>query len=99
MTVRQQFFDLVEREWATLRDRFSVRRIGLFGSCVRDEAADDSDIDVLVELDQKTFDHYMDLLFFLEDNLARKVDLGIAGNLKPALRERVLSEVEYAGRR
>lgn len=96
MTAKQRFFDLIEREWDTLRREYGVRRIGLFGSCVRGEADDASDLDVLVEFDEKTFDHYMGLKFFLEDHLGRKVDLVIAETVKPLLRERILREVEYA---
>ena len=59
MSIKEQFFELVEREWAALRERYGVRRIGLFGSCVRDEAGQDSDVDVLVEFDRKTYRNYM----------------------------------------
>jgi len=96
MMVKQRFFDLIEREWDTLRRDYGVGRIGLFGSCVRGEADDAGDLDVLVEFDEKTFDHYMGLKFFLEDHLGCKVDLVIAESIKPLLREQILREVEYA---
>ena len=51
---------LLSRERETLVNRFSVQRIGLFGSVLRGTAGDDSDVDILVELSQPTFDHYMD---------------------------------------
>jgi len=95
MTIKEQFFRLVEGEWDNLRQRYGVRRIGLFGSCLREEATEDSDVDVLVEFDEVTFDNYMDVKFFLEDHLGRGVDLVIAESIKPRLRDRILSEVEY----
>lgn len=48
-----------------LRERFSVTRIGVFGSFARGEERPDSDVDILVELAEPTFDHFMDLKFRL----------------------------------
>ena len=39
-----------------IKERYSVRRIGVFGSCVRGEQKATSDIDVLVEFEKPTFD-------------------------------------------
>jgi uncharacterized protein len=53
----------------------------------RDEARADSDVDLLVELEAPvTFDRYMDVKFYLEDLLAKPVDLVTALSLKPQLR-------------
>ena len=79
-----------------IRD-FGVRRIGLFGSFVRDEASEESDIDILVEFveGRRSFDTYMDLKFFLEDLFRRKVDLVDRDTIKPALRPYILRSVRY----
>jgi predicted nucleotidyltransferase len=55
----------------------------------------DSDVDVLVKFDRKTFDNYMDLKFFLEDTLKTKVDLVLLDTLKPQLKSQILDEVDY----
>ena len=73
--------------------RLGARRLGLFGSFARDEARADSDVDLLVDLDRHGFDRYMDLKFFLEDLLGRRVDLVLSDRIKPALRERILRGV------
>ncbi|WFN35281.1 nucleotidyltransferase family protein [Methanogenium sp. S4BF] len=80
-----------------IRD-LGVRRIGLFGSFVRDEAREDSDIDILVEFDEgrRSFDSYMDLKFFLEDLFRRKVDLVDRDAIKTGLRPYILRSVRYA---
>lgn len=79
-----------------IRD-LGVRRIGLFGSFVRDEAREESDIDILVEFVEggRSFDTYMDLKFFLEDLFRRKVDLVDTDTIKPALRPYILRSVRY----
>ena len=78
--------------------KYGVKKIGLFGSFVTAKNSETSDIDILVEFEKgmKTFDNYMDLKFFLEDNLKRKVDLVITENIKPELKEEILNSVEYA---
>jgi len=96
VTLKGQILSPIEQEWHVLRERYGVRRIGLFGSCLRGEERADSDVDILVEFDEKTFDNYMGLKFFLEDRLGRRVDLVIAESIKPRLRDRILREVEYA---
>jgi len=78
--------------------RYGIRRIGVFGSFVRSSQNEKSDIDVLVEFypDKKSFDNYMELKFFLEKLLHRKVDLVIKDAIKPRIRPYILNEVLYA---
>jgi predicted nucleotidyltransferase len=80
---------------ARLRE-LSVRELSLFGSFVRGEATDASDIDFLVEFDHKTFDNYIHTKQLLELLFGRKVDLGSKRNIKPRLRERILNEAVRA---
>jgi len=79
-----------------LRRRFSVRRIGLFGSINREGADSQGDVDLLVELDEPTFDHYMELKFFLEEHLNRSVDLVLSDTVKARLKPLLAHEVNYA---
>jgi len=79
-----------------LEQRFTVVRIGIFGSFIRDEAGPESDVDILVELAEPTFDHYMDLKFFLEELFQRPVDLVMVDTLKPRLKPIIDKEVVYA---
>ena len=69
-----------------------ARSVALFGSFARDEARPDSDVDLLVDLDEHTFDRYMDLKLRLEDLLGRSVDLVLVDGLKPRVRDKILSE-------
>jgi hypothetical protein len=79
-----------------MKERFGVRKIGVFGSAARGEAGPDSDVDVLVEFEDPAFDRYMDLKFYLEDLFGRPCDLVIEESLKERLRGSVLGEVLYA---
>lgn len=75
-----------------------VRRIGVFGSFVRGQQKPGSDIDLLVEFEpgQKTFDHFMEACFFLEDILQHPVELVTVESLSPHIGPHILKEVEYA---
>ena len=79
-----------------LRERFTVKRIGVFGSFARGEVDSESDVDIVVELTEPTFDHYMDLKFRLEEVLKRSVDLVLADAVKPRLKPIIEQEVIYA---
>ncbi len=75
---------------------YGVNSLGVFGSFVRGEMTDSSDLDVLVEFEgAPTFRKYMDLKFFLEDLFGRKVDLVIQEDIKAQIREKILREVVY----
>jgi predicted nucleotidyltransferase len=73
-----------------------VRELSLFGSHARGDAIPTSDIDFLVELDEKTFDAYMDVKEYLESLFQTRVDLVLKSALKDRLRDAILSEAVRA---
>ena len=73
-----------------------IRRLALFGSVLRDDFREDSDVDVLVEFEPG---HVPGLAFFrmereLSELLGRKVDLNTPGFLSDYFRDEVLAEAE-----
>lgn len=74
-----------------------VARIGLFGSFVRGEQSEESDVDVLVEFEEgkKTYDHFIELVFLLEDIFYRSVEVVTLESLSPHIGPYILKEVEY----
>jgi predicted nucleotidyltransferase len=77
-----------------IRKRFSVKNLAIFGSIARDEAADSSDVDVLVVFDRKgSFDLFMDLKFYLEKLLGTQVDLVTDKALRPQVRRAIEHEL------
>jgi len=77
--------------------KFGVIRIGLFGSFIKGTQSSKSDVDFLIEFDptKKTFKNFINLAFFLEDLLHRKVELVTTESLSPYLKPYILEEVEY----
>ena len=90
--------EILKSNEGLIKQRYGVKKIGIFGSFARSEAREGSDIDVLVEFESgcKTFDNFMDLKFYLEDVFSRKVDLVTTDALRPQLKENILREVSYA---
>jgi len=74
--------------------RYKVKEIGLFGSFVRREQSESSDVDILVDFEEGAdlFD-LVGLALFLEEKLQRKVDVIPKNALRVELRESVLREV------
>jgi predicted nucleotidyltransferase len=94
---REQVLATLDLHAPELR-RLGARSLALFGSVARGEGTESSDIDLLVELQPKTFDAYMDVKLFLEKILGRSVDLVLADAVKPRLRSMILEEAVHPSR-
>jgi predicted nucleotidyltransferase len=76
--------------------RFGVKEIGLFGSFVREEQTETSDVDLLVNLQNYNWDNYCQLLYFTEALfVGRKVDLITEDSIKGYGGVNICREVEY----
>ncbi len=88
--------DILKSHEEEMKTRFGVRRIGLFGSFARGEQKETSDVDILVEFEEPTFDNFMNLAFFLEDLFSRRVELVTPDSLSPYIAPYVKKEVVWA---
>jgi len=74
-------------------ERNDVKRAAVFGSFVRGEQKEDSDIDILVEFKgEKSLLDLAGLKIELEEALQRKVDVLTYNSLHPLLKDRILQE-------
>ena len=79
-----------------LQEHYKVRELGIFGSYVRKEQTENSDVDLLVEFSETpSLLKFVNLENYLSDNLGVKVDLVHKSGLKPRIGERILAEVVY----
>lgn len=73
--------------------KYGVTRAGIFGSVVRGEAREDSDIDILVEIESRMSSlDFVGLKLELEEALGKPVDLGEYSEIKPIIKEQILEE-------
>ncbi|WP_445203517.1 nucleotidyltransferase family protein [Tenuifilum sp.] len=78
-----------------LKREYSVKEIGLFGSFASDNARDDSDIDLLIELEKPIGWKFFSLEIYLEQIFGRKIDLVTKNALRDRLKEDILNKVNY----
>jgi predicted nucleotidyltransferase len=90
---------LIIRNLKPILAKYGVKEIGLFGSYVRDEATENSDIDILIDFDSnnENFDNYMSVYEMLEQHFAnQRIEVVTKNGLSPYIGPRILEEVYYA---
>ncbi len=79
-----------------LQEQYKIQELGVFGSYVRGEQTEMSDVDVLVEFfETPSLLKFTNLENHLSDGLGVKVDLVRKASLKPQMKKRILAEVVY----
>lgn len=87
---RDEALEHLRQHESVLRERFGVNEIMLFGSVARNEAREDSDIDLVVAFDgPATLNRFAGLVDYLEEVFGRRVDLATADSVHPALRRAI----------
>ncbi len=93
---KENIIKKLNERFSFLREKYHVGRIGIFGSIIRNEQKEESDIDILVEFDAPVgFFEFIRLENYLSEILERKVDLISKKALKPIIKEEILNEVIY----
>ena len=94
MSTREKILKTLRAIKPELAIRYKVKEVGLWGSFVRGDQAESSDVDILVEFDSPIgFFKFLELEEFLGERLGRKVDLVSKKALKPRIGRRILQEV------
>jgi hypothetical protein len=78
-----------------LREKYFVNSIGLFGSIVRDDFADKSDIDIIVEFSKPIGIAFIDLANYMEAKPKKKVDLVSRNGVKAKYFHQIKSDIVY----
>ncbi len=90
---RKDVLSILQKERQELVDRYNISALCVFGSVARDDARQDSDVDILVEFSRPVgLFQFIELQQRLEALLGSKVDLGTPRSLRPRIKERVLQE-------
>jgi predicted nucleotidyltransferase len=93
MATLEEILATLRAQRRLLSERYPIRRLALFGSWARGEAREDSDVDVLVEVDPSIGLRFVELGDDLERALGRRVDLVSRRAIKPSLWERIEPEL------
>lgn len=97
MRTKEEILLMLKEELPNLRREYGVDTLAVFGSYVRGEQKEDSDIDILVDFVQTVdFFEFMRLEFHLTDLLDVTVDLVTPDALRPIMRDDILESAVYA---
>ena len=92
----EEMLKILRNELPYLREKFNVKSIGIFGSYVRNEQKESSDVDILIEFSKPIgFIKFMELEEYLNKKLGVKVDLVTSDALKPIIKPQIMREVVY----
>jgi len=71
----EKLLRVLRAELPYLRDRFGVTRLAIYGSFARGEQSEQSDVDILAESSRPLGLEFVELAYYLEEKLGRRVDL------------------------
>lgn len=91
---KESIINFLKENKVFIQEKFNVNRIGLFGSFARDEATQESDIDIVVNM-ELSFDKFFELKYFLEAAFETKVDLCKEKNLRLLVKNQIKNEIIY----
>jgi predicted nucleotidyltransferase len=95
---RERILEYIRSQRDRFRRTYHVRRMALIGSFARNEQSPDSDVDLIVDLEEGTpdiFELKRALRSELERQFHRKVEIASERYLKPYFRETILREAIY----
>jgi len=93
---KNEILDFLKAHKEEMYQKYGVKKIGLFGSYVRDDAREYSDVDIAVEMDEyHIFRNFFALEQYLKDHLRKNVDIGIESAIKPIAKNRIMKEIIY----
>ncbi|MBA7505526.1 hypothetical protein ES706_04194 [subsurface metagenome] len=96
MKNKEEIIKKIKENLPFLKEIFNVKIIGLFGSYVRGEQREESDVDILVDfLKPIGFFKFIELENYLIEKLEIKVDLIPIDSLKSLIKPYILKEVIY----
>ena len=91
--MKEKQIEEIKKKILSILKKYGVKKASLFGSVIRGEATENSDIDILVEIGSNiSLLDFVGLKLELEEVLGRKVDLGEYDTIKPIIKDRILSE-------
>ncbi len=94
---RQDILKVLDEHRSEISSRFGVASLSLFGSVARDEAAAESDVDILVTFVKTPgIFGFLELKEYLENLLQCSVDLVTKNALKKQFRKQVIQEAVHA---
>jgi hypothetical protein len=96
MITVEEIVNILKKELPIIKDKYGVKTIGIFGSYVREEQDENSDLDLLIQFEKPIgFFKFIALEDYLTERVGIKVELVTEDALKPLIKPHVMKEVVY----
>jgi predicted nucleotidyltransferase len=95
MSAKEEILFKLKKAKDELAKKYPIASLALFGSYSREDYTQDSDVDILVEIDGRIGSKFIDLAFDLEDVIGKKVDLVSRNGIKPRYFNFIKSDLIY----
>jgi len=96
MLTREDILQVLRENKERFAEQYGVTKLGLFGSFARDEATEESDVDVCVMIDQPTYSGFSNLREEIMEKTSHSVDLvRVRNSMNVFLKERIEEEAVY----
>ncbi|MFA9374870.1 MAG: nucleotidyltransferase family protein [Poseidonibacter sp.] len=93
---KTNILNYLKEHYSEFKNKYNIEQIGLFGSYARDEANDNSDIDIFVKMEPSLFD-MVAIKEQIENDLNKKVDIiREHKNIKPLFLKMIKKDLIYA---
>ncbi len=97
MTTKENIIEMLKKHKPEF-SKFGIRNVGLFGSYLRNEQSENSDIDLLIDFEpeKENFDNYMAVYDLIEDIFKHeKIEVITKNGLSPYIGPKIIKEVMY----
>ena len=93
---KEELKEKISNQLPVLKDKYHVKKLGIFGSVARGQENNSSDVDIIVDFESPIgFFDFIRLENFLSEVLQKKVDLVSRNAVKPAIKDEVIKETIY----
>ena len=99
MFTRQEILQYLKNNKKLFRKKYSIIKIGIFGSYARNEQTEKSDIDIIIEMPldaTEIFEKKQELRELLKQTFHRNIDICRERSIKPMFKKIILKDVIYA---
>ncbi len=98
MNSKEEILDFLHKNYEAITKKYHLTKLGMFGSFARDEQNTNSDVDIIIEIEdgtQNIYDLKSSLRTYLTRSFDRSVDIAREKYLKPYVKEIILKDTIY----
>ena len=92
---QQEVLSFLSQHKQEFENRYSITKIGLFGSVAKNEHGKDSDIDLVVEMQEKNYFKLIEFENYLKKHLHSQIDVGFLESMKSYIQKQISKDLIY----